>query len=1559
MMTNQPSLQVGQLLKGKTILLYGGTGFLGKVWMSLVLTHFPEVEHIYMVVRSRKNSDGSIRQTSEKRFWSEVATSGAFDPLRELYPQEQYTQFINDKVTPIDGDVKNPFGGISDELRNKMRSNVDVLVNSSGVVDFNPPLDKSLDVNAFGMQNLVSLAKDLGNIKFLHTSTCYVAGDRTGQVDEIHPLKFPFPKAEELDVKHWNPDQEIKECMEMVTHAKQRAKDAFRQSDFLDVAKTNLRKKGEPTRGRALDDELKRVERRFIEDQLVVEGTERAQFWGWHNIYTYTKSIGEQILCRSELPFSIVRPAVIESAVHFPKVGWNEGINTSAPLIYLINQGPLLVPTTKESVLDVIPVDLVAIGMVLSCAELLQDTHKSVYQYGTSATNPLSMYRLVELVSLHKRRRMRKEGKNPLINAVMQRIEATPVNVNTYWSRGPQIQATQVKKLESFLKPLEKGILSSLAKPARKSVKGLVKNLEITAKITDQFVPFTATHNYRFSTYNTKEAFERLSEDEQKKLPWNPLEIDWREYILDIHCPGLVENVFPLVEEKKNKKSKPLRSYDHLLDMLDEIAERYEHLPALMQIHDDGFSRVSYLEFRERAHSVALRLQESGVKPGDPVYLSGANHPNWSICYFGILVSGAVAVPLDVALTPVQAITIDTSAGAKIGIFDNEALLAFANELDVNVLDMAYMTETIKDAVNKTPQIEIQGESLASILYTSGTTGVPKGVMLSHGNFTSMLASLGKLFSITSEDRLLSVLPLHHTFEFSCGLLMPLSLGASIIYLDEVTGEQLSLGLREGQVTAMVGVPALWQLLERRIKSQIQEQGSLFEAILDGMLELNRRLGKNAKLDVGRLMFAPIHGKLGGNIKFLISGGAALPPDTQKFFSGLGLHLTEGYGLTEAAPVLTVSEGSPGAKVGTVGKTIPGVEIKILNPDDNGVGEVLAKGENVMMGYFNNDRATETAIDNDGWLYTGDMGRIDHKKRLFLVGRAKEIVVTSSGENIYLDDVENTLATIRLIKEYTLVGVKDPRGGERLGFLGVIDDESDDAKKMSRDELRAEAMDAIKKKINGLPPFQRPAVIHIVDADLPRTRTRKVQRKSSADILQKIIDATPTRLEAKLGTSGAITKAIASVAGISVDQISLSTQLQADLGFDSLMAVELASALSNLPKLGSPDPDDVSKCETVADIVQLVGQQVEERQKESDTRRTIPEPIAVPMKQALGWAQRSLYGAGLRTEVIGRDHIPQNQQLIVVSNHCSHLDMGLVKYALGPYGHKLVALAAKDYFFEGNPWMVAYFEQLTNLRPIDRRRGYSASLQQAKDIVNKGHVVLLFPEGTRRQDGILGDFKPLMGQLSLETLVDILPMHLGGTFEAMPKGAVVPQKRDLRVRIGPPVQVRQILPWVPDLNVPQKSRLITRLAQKSVAELQEDRVLTITKELVLSVVEELFPSNPKVVIVQRSTTEEILDELQRRYSPERVTKAITWALALNGKGGPRYTVEVQKEVIKIRKGKHDADFVIITTDAYLKRMVFEAFEPGIPDFMNGSIKCNNPMMLHEFSKIFNLKEPTQ
>ena len=325
-------------------------------------------------------------------------------------------------------------------------------------------------------------------------------------------------------------------------------------------------------------------------------------------------------------------------------------------------------------------------------------------------------------------------------------------------------------------------------------------------------------------------------------------------------------------------------------------------------------------------------------------------------------------------------------------------------------------------------------------------------------------------------------------------------------------------------------------------------------------------------------------------------------------------------------------------------------------------------------------------------------------------------------------------------------------------MLAVIDDEST----LDR-QLETNARDAIKKAISELPSFQRPAVWHIVGADLPRTRTRKIQRGESKIILERIIAATPQSSK-KSDISASIAEAIASVTGTAVKEIHTGSHIRDDLGLDSLMAVELSSALAALGK-GRPDPDDISKCDTVADLIRLVGDRpmlvdVEDEVRES---RQFPEWLAQPLKSALGTAQQNFYSRALHTEVIGQENIPANRQLIVVSNHCSLLDMGLVKHALGSYGKKMVALAAKDYFFEGNPWVVAYFDQMTNLQPIDRKRGYRASLTQAIDIVDNGHVVLLFPEGTRRQDGTIGDFKPLVGDLSLRTNVvfsDVLGRHL-------------------------------------------------------------------------------------------------------------------------------------------------------------------------------------------------------
>jgi len=1544
MTTPSTSLRVADNLQGKEILVFGGTGFLGKVWVSMMLHRFPDIGHIWLIVRPK--GGGTPDEASTQRFWLEVSTSPSFEPLRETHG-DGFDAFLREKITPLPGDVKKAFGGVTDGWRDRMRDRVHALCNVAGVVDFNPPLDHSLEVNAFGMQNLVALAEDLGPVSFLHTSTCYVAGDRTGQVDELDPRTHPFPRVQELGAQDWDPEREIAECVDLVESVRHRSNDAFRQTHFLDKARKQLLARQEPARGRALAEELAKVKRKYVENQLVEAGTERAQYWGWHNIYTYTKSLGEQILATSGLTFTIGRPAVIESAVEYPEVGWNEGINTSAPLIYMALKMPARYAASEDAVLDIIPVDHVAAGMTLSLAELLEGTHQVVYQYGSSDTSPCPVPRLIELVSLYKRKSIREKGGNPLLTFVNQRMEAQGMEVPDYDARGPKVRAKQLRGVSGFLKRLG-GPLKPLTKPAAKQIDTLAGGFEMQGKLADVFLPFIATHSYRFSCAHTRAAYDRLGADEKALVPWEPETIDWRHYMIEVHCPGLDRRVVPLIEARLERETRPLKQHDDLVAFIDELAERHKLAPALLRTHEDGFSRVSFQELRGRSMAVAVRLAAAGVTQGDRVVISGANHPDWAIAWFGIVRLGAVAVPLDPALDAAAAALIAEQSGAVCAALDAKARAAFGGVIGVEEHDLHELSGL--GAVGTLPAVSIEPDDLAALLYTSGTTGAPKGVMLSHGNFTSMIASLGKTFPLRDSDRVLSVLPLHHAFEFSCGLLLPLSMGARIVYLDRVDAERLSTGLREGQITCMVGVPALWQLLERRIRSQVGERGKVFQLAFDLALDLNRKAGRTVGLDFGPLFFGQVHDRLGGRVRMLISGGAALPKDTHSLFQGLGLHMAEGYGLTEAAPVLTASRPRIGARIGHVGKPVPGVEVQVREADDQGVGEVWARGPNVMKGYFGRPEETAEVLDGEGWLRTGDVGRLDHRGRLVLSGREKDVVVNASGENIYLDDVEVRLARIDHIEEFALVGLPDGRGGERLGMLAVVADGPSNGKSVPLTTRKARARASLKQAIGGLQSFQRPVVVHLVEAPLPRTATRKVQRNEVRAILERIAAAAPTRRARGEGVAIPVGRAIAAVAGVEADRIGLDTSLPGDLGFDSLMWVELASALDELAE-GRADADELSGCETVADVVALVGRRPDVGVPEFEE---IPQPFRFPtplvpmLRGALTAAQETFNGRILQPRVTGRAHIPSNRRCLVISNHTSHLDMGLVKLGLGEYGRTLSALAAQDYFFEGNDLKVAYFNQLTNVKPLDRRRGFRRSMEQAKAIFDAGHIALIFPEGTRSTDGTLQEFKPLVGWLALDAEVDILPVYLEGTHEALPKGAALPRRRRVGVHIGPPLRLADMHRVTKGLKRSKASRIVTDYAWQAVAALRDGSSFDLAR------VEDRAVPAPKPKSVEE-IIEAVMGVLPGLFDAERIDKPISWYFSL---GGPRWTVTVDKKGCKVKKGRPSgsADCVIKTTPEMVRRMVNDKYVPTPAEFMNGDIKTSDIPLLIEFARVFDLGE---
>lgn len=1546
---DSPPLDLARLLGGRRFVVVGGTGFLGKVWWTFLLYHYPEVERIHLVVRPRGN------QTAEQRFWKDVVGSELMAPLRERFGAN-FEAFMREKVVPVAGDVVQPFCGLDASLRDELRGSVDCVINASGVVDFDPPLDEALQVNAFGVQNLVALSRDLGEVPFLHTSTCFVAGSRTGFIEEIDPREHPFPRAGELERAHWDPDREIAECLDVVEQARHRASDAFRQSHFLDDAKKNLEARGEPARGSPLEHEVERVKRKFIEARLAEMGMERAKFWGFPNTYTYTKAIGEQIVAGSGLPHTIVRPAIVESTVRFPFPSWNEGINTSAPLIYSLREGQTQIPG-GDNYLDIIPCDMVAGGMTLALAELLDGSHHAVYQLGSSDSNPCTMRRCFELSGLYKRTYWRKTGRGgPVISALQSHFEGALLGEKQFEAYGPLKIADGVGVAARLLRKAAIGPAAPLLKPTAKALESFADGQRKVGEVLTAFVPFTAVYDYVFRCDNTRAAYARLSPADREKIFWEPESIDWRQWFLEVHIPGLEKWVFPQIDERIRRPRRAPVAHATLTNLLDDMSDRFDLSVALQRTEATGLSRISFREWQARALATAARLRQAGVAPGDRVLLAGANHPAWPIAFFGILYSGATVVPVDSGIEADVVANLANASGARVFLADQTVTGRVRPVLpaDGPALSWLDLWQATEDGAPLSDPSEPAVDDVAALIYTSGTTGVPKGVMLSHGNLTALVASLAPLFPLGKGDRVLSVLPLHHTFELTCGMLLPLSRGSRIVYLDELTGERLELGLKSGRITAMIGVPALWEMLERRVSAKVAERGRFASQVFDFAVELNRSLGKSLGIDAGKLLFGPVHEGLGGHLRYLVSGGAALPEKTHHLFAGLGLHLAEGYGLTEASPVLTVASGGPKSRSGHVGKAIPGVDIRIAAPNAEGVGEVLARGPNVMLGYSDDEESTRRTIDAEGWLHTGDLGKVDKRGQLVIVGRAKDVIVAANGENVYPDDVEARLGAIEHIAELAIVGIDDPRGGERVACVAVpADDDS-----LSRVERKERARKSLERALSALPPSQRPAVVTLLETKLPRTTTRKVKRNEVRRVIERVgpLSERPPRMTGAShldGPAQSVRAAVAVITRKDPNELEPSLGLRADLGFDSLMLLELLVALE-AQLGGSVDAERLNACVTIGDAEALVretrlGRHVS-RTRAIETLEDEPLELPPALREAamhwLGRAQMGFYDRFLQTRVAGRAFIPHNRSVLVAANHASHLDMGLAKYALGSYGEGLVSLAAQDYFFEGNRWRKAYFENLTNLVPMSRSGSLRQSLRQAAELLEQGKTVLIFPEGTRSSDGDVKEFKSAVGYLALQNRVDILPLYLGGTFNALPKGATVLRRRDVVARIGPPLEVKELERLTAGMNASEASRVVAELTRRAVVALSRGEILDISRLESLDAAA-LGPVDDSLAPV--------FGELRQRFVPNAVEEPVSFYFSLGE--SERWTLRIEPDRCEVTVGKavESADCVLKTTPGMFRRIVREAYTPSPQEFISGAVKSNNIELLMVFQRAFQLE----
>src|SRR5678815_1895481 len=745
------------------------------------------------------------------------------------------------------------------------------------------------------------------------------------------------------------------------------------------------------------------------------------------------------------------------------------------------------------------------------------------------------------------------------------------------------------------------------------------------------------------------------------------------------------------------------------------------------------------------------------------------------MCIRDRLKAGAPCIPCDPESSTAEILNF-AKAGNAAGIIISQGVRSDHPDLEEQLLEQGSTRTWTFEELFELPdeQIEderiallphkVQAQSVASLIFTSGTTGQPKGVMLSHRNLTSMVSMLSSVFDMSTKDGVLSVLPLHHTFEFSTGFLTPLSRGAQITYLPELTSDALARAIKNGHVTGMVGVPALWELLHRRIKNRLYEKSDWIGKTADALIKGNFWLRENTPFNFGPVVFYPIHEGLGGRIRYFISGGSALSEKIQRDFHGLGFTILEGYGLTEASPVLTVTRPENGMLTGTVGKPLPGVEVRIADPDPSGVGEVLARGPNVMLGYYEDETATRKTLV-ERWLHTGDLGRVDDEGNLYLVGRSKEIIVDTNGKNVYPDELEELYQDSVYVKELSIVGLADGIG-EKVACLVVPDDEYDIS--LSRAALHRLVEEHFREVSASLPYFKRVKVLHFTDIELPRTATRKVKRREVVQIMESMEESQKSgrrgsAQESANADSFWLLGLVSSVANRSRSEVSNDTRLS-DLGFDSLMFDELATAIENAGGTISA-PERFNEVQDVRELLTVVSRQpsaapkqetrVDESKKNDEIH--VPSFVKTAGNKAADFLQQFLYDQFLRTHYEGRSNIPPHTNFLVAANHCSHLDMGLTKMALGEFGKDLVAVSAADYFFD-TKYKRAVMENFTNLVPMERTGSLRQSLRHAKSFLDRGYNALIFPEGTRSMTGIMADFKPVVGYLALHARVGILPM---------------------------------------------------------------------------------------------------------------------------------------------------------------------------------------------------------
>jgi long-chain acyl-CoA synthetase len=864
---------------------------------------------------------------------------------------------------------------------------------------------------------------------------------------------------------------------------------------------------------------------------------------------------------------------------------------------------------------------------------------------------------------------------------------------------------------------------------------------------------------------------------------------------------------------------------------------------AMMVIGPDGTESITFGSMLAQIRSIAYRLSQEKIAFGDRVALIGENHPNWAIAYLGIIYRGAVVTPLDPAAT-IQAL------GAFLK--GSEAKLAFVSPTSVekfraaceligsNVPAVALRPLTQPDGLarfedwagmptpkefNEAPP-PARADDLALLMYTSGTTGAPKAVPLTHGNIYAESDKVEEVMRIGDQEVVVSLLPLFHAYSQIVNLWLATTVGARVVYLTELSSAGIERGLRESGATALVGVPRLWYLFHKKIWDGVRARSRPLRLMFRLMLAANGWLRDWFGLNAGRWFFKPVHQSFGGKLRLAVSAGASFDEDVARDFHHLGFTILQGYGLTETAGAATVTRFEDN-KIGSVGTPLNGVEVKIDQPNEEGVGEVLIRGPIVMSGYYQNPEANREAFTSDGWFRSGDLGRFDKQRHLYIVGRQKDVIKLPSGKNVFPEDVEAHYERSPFVSEVCVIGVRDEssqfKRAEKL--RGVVVPNFEYLKAQHIGNAREWVVWELENLGRELPEYQRVHDFVLRAEPLPRTSTRKVKRFEVKTRLEELEQQNGKKPEAKpVQFSEAEQALMDSVAGRAtvaavkqhnheIELIHPYMHFEIDLGLDSLARTECFASVEQT--LGIElDPKELSTVQKVGELVQLAtsrlnggsrsrgtaGPEFRWQTELAQTAETLPDVeqllkrktavvlFAYLVLRIIRVVAQLLFRMEVRgTEVLDRVKPPY----LICPNHQSYLDPFLV---CSTYPRRVLQnifqVGASMYFT--NRFM-SWLARLINVIPIDPDVQLMRAMRAGAAGLRAGKILNIYPEGQRSFDGQLYEFRKGAAILATELVLPIVPVALDGAYRIWPRKSWRFRLAKVKIRFGEPIDVQSVV----------------------------------------------------------------------------------------------------------------------------------------------------------------------